>query len=68
MAELVRHEVNGLHFQIGDAEDLARQLSRLLEQPDLLRILTEGIPSIKSGEEEMEELLDTYQSLQLRVP
>lgn len=35
MAELVRHEQNGLLFRHRDPEDLARQMSRLVGEPDL---------------------------------
>ena len=34
--ETVRHEVNGLLFEPGDAADLARQIRRLLDEPGLL--------------------------------
>jgi glycosyltransferase involved in cell wall biosynthesis len=36
IAELVQHERNGLLFQVDDADDLARQLQRLLDEPALL--------------------------------
>lgn len=39
VAELVEHDVNGLLFEVDDAADLARQLQRLLDEPDLLRRL-----------------------------
>jgi len=39
MAELVRDEVNGLHFQVGNAEDLARKMLRVVENPSLLSTL-----------------------------
>lgn len=60
MAELVEHEVSGLHFRIGDAGDLARQLQRLVEQPTLLKTLRAGIPPVKTLAEEMDELCEIY--------
>jgi glycosyltransferase involved in cell wall biosynthesis len=60
MAELVHHEVNGLHFGVGDEADLARQLRRLVEEPDLLALLRRGIPAIKPVAKEMEELVQIY--------
>ncbi len=36
MAELVRDGVDGLHFAAADSADLARQLQRLLDEPELL--------------------------------
>ena len=41
--ETVRHDVNGLLFEPGDASDLARQLRRLLDEPDLRRRLAVGV-------------------------
>lgn len=60
MAELVEHEVNGLHFQIGDSMDLARQLQRIIDEPALLETLRQGIPPVKTASEEMNELAQIY--------
>jgi glycosyltransferase involved in cell wall biosynthesis len=60
MAELVEHGVNGLHFQIGDSRDLARQLRRIIDEPTLLGTLRRGIPPVKTAGEEMDELAQTY--------
>ena len=60
MAELVEHEKNGLLFNPGDASDLALQLRRLKEDTDLLYRLREGIGTVKSMAEEMDELLEIY--------
>lgn len=60
MAELVEHEVSGLHFQMGDARDLARQLQRIVDNPGLLDGLRQNIPPVKGVEEEMEELVLVY--------
>jgi len=60
MAELVEDGVSGLHFRRGDAEDLARQLRRLLDRPTLLETLREGIPPVKTVAEEMDELEQIY--------
>lgn len=60
MAELVEHEKNGLLFNPGDAQDLARQLQRLLEEPGLLTCLQGGIRPVKSFAQEMDELEEIY--------
>lgn len=39
---MITHEVNGLLFEPGDAEDLAQQLRRLLNEPELLSRLRAG--------------------------
>ena len=49
MAELVRHGENGLLFAPGDANDLATQLQRLLENRSLLITLTGGIQTNKDS-------------------
>jgi len=57
MAELVQHEVNGLLFERGNVDDLARQLQRVVDQPALLESLRKGIGPVKTVDEEMEELV-----------
>jgi glycosyltransferase involved in cell wall biosynthesis len=66
MAELVRHDVDGLLFGVNDAQDLARQIARLLDQSGLIDRLRTGAPQVKTLDQEMNELLDLYQ--QLRQP
>jgi len=60
MAELVRDGIDGLHFQPGDASDLARQLQRLLDHPDLLLQLRAQIDPPRSIDQEMADLLELY--------
>jgi glycosyltransferase involved in cell wall biosynthesis len=60
MAELVRDGENGLLFAPGDANDLARQLRRLLDDPSLLPTLRAGIGLVKSVAQEMDELEEIY--------
>lgn len=63
MAELVVHERDGLLFDLGSASDLARQLARLLDEPDLLAQLQRGIGPVKSLAEEMQEITLEYARL-----
>ncbi len=63
MAELVKPEVNGLRFRLGDAADLAKQLRRVLDEPDLLEKLKTGIPTVRSIREEMDALEGLYASV-----
>jgi glycosyltransferase involved in cell wall biosynthesis len=63
LAELVQHGVNGLLFRMGDAEDLARQLQRIVDRPGLLESLREGIPPVKTVQEEMAEWVQVYRSM-----
>ena len=63
MAELVKHKVNGLLFKVGDSEDLYRKIMMLIENPELIRELSANVPSVKSIEENAEELEKIYKDL-----
>lgn len=63
LAELVRDEENGLLFAPGDADDLARQLRRLLDDPCLLPALRAGIGPVKSVAQEIDELEEIYRAV-----
>ncbi len=52
MAELVSDGQNGLLFAPGDAADLRRALHRLLDEPGLLDRLREGIPRVRTIDED----------------
>ena len=66
MSEFVRHEENGLLFGLEDAEDLARQLRRLAEEPGLLEKLRGRIGHVKTVEQYAEELEELYDTLLVR--
>jgi glycosyltransferase involved in cell wall biosynthesis len=63
MAEAVTHGIDGLLFERNDVEDLARQLRRLADESGLLSTLAAGSPAVKTVEQEVEELEDTYRGL-----
>jgi glycosyltransferase involved in cell wall biosynthesis len=63
MAELVRHEEDGLRFRPGDDRDLARQIRRLLDEPDLVARLRQGIGRARLVSDEVAELLTVYQQI-----
>jgi hypothetical protein len=63
MTELVREGENGLLFAPGDADDLARQLRRLLDDPHVLSTLRAGISPVKSVAQEMDELDEIYRAV-----
>jgi len=65
MAELVTDGVNGFQFEPGDAQDLARVLQRFVDQPDLAETLRQGMLPVKTVQEEVEELLHIYASLEV---
>jgi glycosyltransferase involved in cell wall biosynthesis len=63
MSEFVRHEENGLLFELDSPDDLARQLRRLSEEPGLIERLRSGIGPVKTVEEDVDELEELYASL-----
>ena len=63
MAEYVRDGVDGLHFQVGDAKDLARVLKRFVDEPDLLEQLSQDWMEIKTIEENALETEFRYRGL-----
>lgn len=63
MAEAVRSGTSGLLFERADSRDLARQLKRILCEPDLVDRLKAGIPRVKTIQEEASELEAIYTEL-----
>ncbi|WP_333691911.1 glycosyltransferase family 4 protein [Chloroflexus sp.] len=63
MAELVRDNVDGLHFTPNDRRDLARQLQRLRSEKGLLERLQQGIQPPPSIDDEMKMLIQHYTAL-----
>ncbi len=63
MAEFVRDGVDGLHFAVGDADDLAAKLARFVDEPNLVGRLSENFPRVKSIAENARELEFRYRSL-----
>jgi glycosyltransferase involved in cell wall biosynthesis len=63
MRELVTDEHDGLLFDPGNPQDLARQLRRLLEEPSLLERLRPDGTSVRTEADEMRELSAHYQRL-----
>jgi len=63
MSEFVTHETNGLVFERNDEIDLARQLARVVNEPELLGRLQTGIKLVKTIEFEVEQLISLYEEL-----
>ena len=60
MAEMVRDGVDGLLFEPGDADDLARSVGRLIDEPGLYDRLRAGIEVPRSIDQEADDLLELY--------
>jgi glycosyltransferase involved in cell wall biosynthesis len=63
MTEMVIHEQSGLLFENNSVTDLHHQLERLIVEPDLLPKLRQGVPVVKTINEELEEIYSEYQKL-----
>lgn len=66
MAELVTDGVNGFQFEAGNAESLVQVLQRFIDQPDLVTSLGQGMPPVKTVQEEVKELLRVYATLEVK--
>ncbi|MBZ0294927.1 MAG: glycosyltransferase family 4 protein [Anaerolineae bacterium] len=60
MAELVHHEESGLLFELGDLDDLTHQLRRLCDEPELLHRLSDGIPYVRTSDDEIADIYAHY--------
>lgn len=67
MAEKVRDGIDGLHFRVGSAVDLAVQLRRLIEDRKLLDQLRSGVRAPRTGAGALRPFLDLYEQL-MAVP
>ncbi|CAA9450831.1 MAG: Glycosyl transferase, group 1 family protein [uncultured Rubrobacteraceae bacterium] len=63
MSEFVKHEENGLLFELENTESLARQLRRLVEEAGLIERLRAGIGPVKTVGENVDELEKLYNTL-----
>jgi glycosyltransferase involved in cell wall biosynthesis len=60
MAEMVSDGENGLLFEVGNAADLRRCLTRLIDEPGLSARLRAGIPRMKTIQQDAEWTRDLY--------
>ncbi len=63
MAEVVDNFKNGLHFQVGSAEDLAAKIGILAANPSLLATMRANLPPVKPIQQERTELTQIYSDL-----
>jgi glycosyltransferase involved in cell wall biosynthesis len=63
MAELVRHDVDGLCFRLGDVGHLRDTLARVIAEPALCDRLRRGIPPVVDIETHAAVIRDIYQRL-----
>lgn len=67
MAELIQDRVTGLLFEAGNPEDLSQKMVSLIDNPQLVRKLSETPRQVKTIEKNAEELNEIYDSLLEKV-
>jgi glycosyltransferase involved in cell wall biosynthesis/SAM-dependent methyltransferase len=63
LAEKVSHEINGLHFRVGDSASLAETIRYAVDTPDLWQTLQRGIPEVQRMDDHVAELSSMYREL-----
>lgn len=63
MAEKITDGVNGLHFRVGSAEDLADRMIEVLSDNKIWDRMREGIPSVTTYQECAEQHLAQYREV-----
>jgi len=63
ISAFIQHDVNGLLFEHDSVSDLQTQIERTLTEPGLIRHLQSGIGPVKTIREEMDEIIEIYQTL-----
>jgi glycosyltransferase involved in cell wall biosynthesis len=63
MVEHIQHEVNGLHFRVGDAYSLADAIERAARTPELWHQLRAGITPPTSMDEHLAGVYEIYRGL-----
>ena len=63
MAELVQHEKNGLLFEPGNVEDLKKKINRFIEDPSLIKKLTQKPMNVRSIQQDAQKIIEIYNKL-----
>lgn len=63
MAELVKHNQEGLLFKVGDVEDLVKKINFFIENPDLIQKFGNNAPDVKTIEEDARFISSIYEKL-----
>lgn len=63
MAELIEDGQNGFVFEVGDAEHLAEKIEELINHPEILASLQDGIVSPRALSEEIDDLETIYRNV-----
>jgi glycosyltransferase involved in cell wall biosynthesis len=61
--DFVHHDLNGLLFEPGNSDDLARKIDQVLNTPNVILEYQKKIPKLKTISENANELMDLYLDL-----
>ena len=67
MAEFVRDGVDGLHFAVGDPDDMAAKMRRFLDEPGLIEALSRDFMTVKTISQNAQETEFRYRALVCRA-
>src|SRR3989339_48596 len=57
MSNFIENNKNGLHFKVGDVQDLANKIDQIIISPQIIHAWQKNIPKIKSIDEHVQEIL-----------
>lgn len=63
MAEIVKDNINGLTFKVGNVDDLKNKMKIILEDPTILNKLKPNRDSVRSIEDDASNMLSLYRDL-----
>lgn len=63
MSELVKHNFNGLLFEVNNVESLTRQLLRITQESELLPRLSENIPAERTVRQMVDDIENVYETV-----
>lgn len=66
ISEVVTDHVNGLLFERGNVDDLARVIRQVITQPEILSHLAQNIPPPRPLAQDMHSVLEMYERVQAR--
>jgi glycosyltransferase involved in cell wall biosynthesis len=67
MAEKIMHNVNGIHFDVNNAADLAVRIEQCATRPDLWKRLSAGLPQPPTIDQTVDQLLSLYHRTEMPV-
>ena len=61
--DFIKHDHNGLLFEVGNSDDLAQKICYVLDHPERFSVYKRNIPKLKTITENANELISLYSEL-----